>query len=152
MKKNIILVLLILVPGLVTLHSQAVSGDTKETGNLTIVVSGFESDEGQLRIALFNSEETYSNKKEPKEPFIKGFADINNKKAIWVFENIPYGEYAIICFHDENENRKMDKNLLGIPKEKYGFSNNAKSRLGPPGYEEAKFFFNTELKYMEVIL
>ena len=150
MKKNIILVLMVLVFSIVTLHSQDVLDDTKETGNLTVTVIGFESDKGQLRIALFNSEETYSDKKEPKEPFIKAFASIKDKKAIWVFKDIPFGEYAVICYHDENRNEKMDKNFLGIPKEKYGFSNNAKGKLGPPDYEDAKFIFNAELKNMEI--
>ncbi len=44
----------------------------------------------------------------------------------------------------------MDKNFLGIPKEKYGFSNNAKGKLGPPDYEDAKFIINAELKNMEI--
>ena len=150
MKRNIILVLMVLVLGIVTLHSQDVSDDSKETGNLTVVVIGFESDKGQLRIALFNSEETYSNKKEPKEPFIKALASIKDKKAIWVFEDIPFGEYTVICYHDENGNEKMDRNFLGIPKEKYGFSNNAKGKLGPPDYEDAKFIFNAEIKNIEI--
>ena len=150
MKRNMILVLMVLVISIVSLHSQAVSDDNKENGNLTVAVIGFESDKGQLRIALFNSEETYSDKKEPEEPFIRGFASIKDKRAIWVFENIPFGEHVIIYYHDENGNNKLDKNFLGIPKEKHGFSNNAKGSLGIPDYGKAKFVFNTEIKNMEI--
>ncbi|HNI91331.1 MAG TPA: DUF2141 domain-containing protein, partial [Leptospiraceae bacterium] len=45
---------------------------------------------------------------------------------------------AIGIMHDENNNLKMDTNLIGIPKEGYGVSNNVKSKLGPPKYEDAK--------------
>ncbi|MEN8835700.1 MAG: DUF2141 domain-containing protein [Polaribacter sp.] len=42
-------------------------------------------------------------------------------------------------FYDENNNGKMDTKLFGVPKEPYGFSNNAKGFMGPPSFEEAKF-------------
>ena len=41
--------------------------------------------------------------------------------------------------HDENENNKLDTNFLGIPKESFGCSNNAKGFMGPPKWEDAKF-------------
>ncbi len=152
MKIKMIIILIVSVLSSVTIYSQAVMDDDKETGNLTVSVSGFENDRGQLRIALFNSEENYSNKEEPIIPFNRGFASIEDNKAIWVFENIPFGEYAVKCYHDENGNEKMDKNILGIPKEKYGFSNNAKGNSGPPDYEEAKFIFNSEIINIEITI
>jgi uncharacterized protein (DUF2141 family) len=42
-------------------------------------------------------------------------------------------------FVDANKNLKIDKNFLGIPKEQYGFSNNAMGKLSAPSYEQAKF-------------
>ena len=45
-------------------------------------------------------------------------------------------------YHDENRNGKLDKNVIGIPKEHMGFSNNAKIELtppGPPAYSAVKF-------------
>jgi uncharacterized protein (DUF2141 family) len=52
---------------------------------------------------------------------------------------IPDGEYAIAFFIDANGNKKLDKNFLGIPKEQYGFSNNAMGTLSAPTFEQAKF-------------
>ena len=40
---------------------------------------------------------------------------------------------------DENNNGKLDKNLVGIPLEPYGFSNNARGFLGPPSFGDARF-------------
>ena len=52
---------------------------------------------------------------------------------------IPDGEYAIAFFIDTNGNKKLDKNFLGIPKEQFGFSNNAMGTLSAPTFEQAKF-------------
>ncbi|WP_430815271.1 DUF2141 domain-containing protein [Carboxylicivirga sp. RSCT41] len=49
------------------------------------------------------------------------------------------GNYAFKYFHDANENQELDTNLFGIPKEGYGFSNNAKSTFGPPAFEKTVF-------------
>lgn len=41
-----------------------------------------------------------------------------------VFPNVSAGIYAIAVMHDENDNRRLDKNFLGVPTEGYGVSNN----------------------------
>lgn len=52
---------------------------------------------------------------------------------------LPEGVYAIKLFLDLNGNGEMDTNFLGIPKEPFGFSNNAKGKLGPPSFDAAAF-------------
>lgn len=49
------------------------------------------------------------------------------------------GTYAVALYHDENANRKLDRNWIGMPKEGYGFSNDAKGRMGPPSHQAAAF-------------
>jgi len=44
------------------------------------------------------------------------------------FTDLHDGVYAVSVFHDENENQKLDKDFVGIPKEGYGASNNPKKR------------------------
>ncbi len=56
-----------------------------------------------------------------------------------MLENMPPGEYAISLLHDENDNEKMDTGLMGIPKEGYGASNDAKVTFGPPKFADARF-------------
>jgi len=53
--------------------------------------------------------------------------------------NLPPGRYAVQAFHDENDNRRVDRGLLGIPKEGVGFSNDARIALGPPKFVDAAF-------------
>ena len=62
--------------------------------------------------------------------------EIKNKKAQWILEHMPYGSYSIKVFHDENGNSKLDKDILGVPTERYGFSNNARGRFGPPPFQQ----------------
>jgi uncharacterized protein (DUF2141 family) len=52
-------------------------------------------------------------------------------------KDIPPGTWAVLAYQDANENGKLDRNFLGIPSENYGFSRDAASRFGPPGFDEA---------------
>jgi uncharacterized protein (DUF2141 family) len=67
---------------------------------------------------------------------------IINGEASLTIDSLQYGTYAIKVFHDENSNGEFDTNVLGIPSEDYGFSNNASGWFGPPRWEKAKFLFN----------
>ena len=49
------------------------------------------------------------------------------------------GDYAIAIYHDKNGNKEFDKNFLGIPKERFGMSNNPKFTTKSPEYEESVF-------------
>ena len=64
---------------------------------------------------------------------------VRDKQARCDFEDIPPGTYALAVIHDENMNGKLDTNFLGIPKEGYGFSNDAKALLGAPSFTAASF-------------
>ena len=49
------------------------------------------------------------------------------------------GTYSAVAYHDENGNKKFDKNWIGIPTEGFGFSNNPRTFLGPPTHKDAAF-------------
>ena len=51
--------------------------------------------------------------------------------------DIPAGTWAVLAYQDANDNGKLDRNFIGIPSENYGFSRDAASRFGPPGFEAA---------------
>jgi uncharacterized protein (DUF2141 family) len=97
---------------------------------LTIEINGLRNNNGQI---LFE----FCNEKEIK---IKGIAQtIIGKKCFIVIENLKPGKYAFKYFHDENKNENLDLNWIGIPKEGFGFSNNAKGTFGPPAFEKTIF-------------
>lgn len=58
------------------------------------------------------------------------------------FEDIPPGTYALAVIHDENMNGVLDTNALGIPREGYGFSNDARAWFGPPSFADASFHYD----------
>lgn len=58
------------------------------------------------------------------------------------FEDIPPGTYALAVIHDENMNGVLDTNALGIPREGYGFSNDARAWLGAPSFAAASFHYD----------
>ncbi len=100
-------------------------------GTLTVTVSGLSSDRGTVKIALSNSRENYY---DYPSPYRGASAPILGGIAVWTFEGLPYGEYAVKVFHDENGNDRLDTNLLGIPREDYGFSNDARGIFGVPSW------------------
>lgn len=64
---------------------------------------------------------------------------INNGSSEIVLKDVPPGTYAVALFHDENNDQKLNTNFLGIPKEGYGFSNNAYHTFRAPDFSEASF-------------
>lgn len=106
----------------------------KETLDLRVAFSGMKSDKGNLFVALYNEEASFL-KKSYRGKTVK----VNNKKSVVIFKNLPKGIYAISAFHDVNDNKKMDTNFFGIPKEPIGISNDATGFMGPPKYKDSKF-------------
>lgn len=105
-----------------------------EETTLTVTISGVQSNSGKVMVAIFDSKETFTKKA------IKGEAlAIENKTATWTLKDLKTGSYAMAIYHDENGNGKIDKNFVGIPKEDYAFSRNAKGKIGPPKWKDASF-------------
>jgi uncharacterized protein (DUF2141 family) len=100
---------------------------------LTLEFEATEYDTGSILFALFNSEDSHmeTNYKEVS-------SILKDSKAKIVVENIPEGFYSFSYFHDVNGNGELDKNMLGIPKEPYGFSNGQEGNFGPPNFQESK--------------
>lgn len=92
-------------------------------------------DGGSVRIALCPSAEAYDTEKGCRVVNGKAVGDIVRMTV----SDLPEGHYAIKAFHDVNESGSMDFNWMGLPKEPYGFSNNAMGAMGPPKFEQAAF-------------
>ncbi|MBN2663792.1 MAG: DUF2141 domain-containing protein [Bacteroidales bacterium] len=105
---------------------------------LTIEISGLQNSTGQILVEFDDENE---NK-------IMGFTqEIIDKKSVIVIKNLMPGKYAFKYFHDENNNKVLDGNWLGIPNEGFGFSNNAKGTFGPPSFKETIF----DVKYSKTL-
>ena len=106
--------------------------------SLKVEITNVNNFEGNVVIALYQQEGNF-----PHRPFKKFDVDkgaLKNGRLEYLIPQILPGVYAIALLDDKNENRKMDKTWLGLPKEGYGFSNNAKPSLtGAPSFEKCTF-------------
>jgi len=110
------------------------TSQSKESYNITVNVEGLSNSKGKIMMGLYSSEKEFL-----KSSYMDVITTINEKKSSVTFNNVPQGIYAISFIHDENDNGKMDTNFMGIPKEDYGCSNNARGFMGPPKWKDAKF-------------
>ena len=109
---------------LLSLFSFNISAD-----ELTINLSG-QTKEGVLSLAIYDNPDAYNysvtGEKRSEEGVFSGIETFIELKESHEFViDLPEGIYAIALFVDANKNLKIDKNFLGIPKEQFGFSNNA---------------------------
>jgi uncharacterized protein (DUF2141 family) len=111
--------------------------------DLTIDISDIEKGKGHVLVALFSGKESYDSGTSVKAAKVKA----ESEKESVIFKDLIDGEYAVKMYQDENGNNELDSNMMGIPKEGYGFSNNV-GLFGAPKYEEAKFIVkdNTLIK------
>lgn len=132
---------------LIVLFSLVIYAGDNQKSRLVVKINGLKNDQGNVKVALCNSPENY---KDDRSPYKAAIIEIQKNQAIAIFENLPAGSYAIKAFHDENNNDDFDTNFLGIPKEDYGFSNNAKGLFGPPSWNAAKFILNNNEQVIEI--
>jgi len=104
---------------------------------IKVIITNLRNDKGHVLVSLFKEGAGYPDNASKALRKIK--LDILNKKATVIFTGITTGNYAVAILHDENDDQKMNKNGLGIPKEGYGFSNNAMGAFGPPSWSKASF-------------
>ena len=107
-----------------------------QTGSLVVTVTQLDvAKGGTLKIGIYDAE---------------GFPDVGNElhgidlavedtSTTHVFENIPVGTYAIAVFQDQNDDGKLNKSIVGKPKEPYGFSNNRYGTFGAPAFKDVSF-------------
>ncbi|MCL7754714.1 DUF2141 domain-containing protein [Polaribacter sp. Z022] len=130
--KNLFLIAAFIFSGLVT--------TAQEKHTVTLKFQGMNSDKGNLYVAVYNKEDSFL-----KKPIKGTIVKVENKKATVTLKDIPEGIYAVSAFHDTNDNKKMDTNFLGIPKEPTGMSNDATGFMGPPKFKDAKFKVTKDL-------
>jgi len=115
--------------------STTITGASTNPGaGLNVKVDKIKNDKGKLVVALFDSKDNFLKKTVSELSLDIG----ENGEVIAEFSNIPPGTYAIAAYHDKNEDGKLNTFML-VPREDYGFSNNARSMIGPPSFKSASF-------------
>ena len=111
--------------------------ELRSAGNcsLAIHVDGLRNQKGKLGGAIFISPDGWPEANE--KSFRHGPTDITGSTATLVFDHIPAGTYGVVVLHDENENHHLDRNMVGWPKEGFGFANNPHVGLVAPPFKDA---------------
>lgn len=107
------------------------------TIDVHITVHGLQTSGGYLRLAVYDSDRNYL-----KTPvFKKTIPVMRTDVAMGMHVTVPLqaGEYAIAMYHDANGNGKFDRGFMGLPIEKFGFSNDARPKLKAPPFDKVKF-------------
>ncbi|MDT3319503.1 DUF2141 domain-containing protein [Shewanella sp. SP1S2-4] len=106
-----------------------------QTHTLTVDIDNIQVQTGALMVELYANAEDYAAGHNPSASMIKPVTKTEHRL---VFSDLADGQYAVKVFHDENGNHSLDTNMLGVPSEGYGFSNNAGS-FGPASFKDASF-------------
>lgn len=115
------------------------STSSPATVSAHIEVVGLRSATGFVAGSLFASARGFPRQPEHAVALAYVTIDPATATATLQFTDLPPGRYAAVLFHDENANRSLDTNFLGIPREGVAASNDAQMRLGPPKFKDAVF-------------
>ncbi|WP_085318115.1 DUF2141 domain-containing protein [Derxia lacustris] len=121
---------------LVLLAALAAAATGARAADLSVDIDGVASQRGHLAVALYNRADGFP--AEAGGVQAQRVAPAAGRSSV-VFRNLAPGNYAVAVYHDENDNQKLDRGLFGIPKEPYGFSNDARGTAGPPEFRDARF-------------
>lgn len=136
--------ILFLLLGIVSPFS--IFAEKPTTCELKIELKKVHNQKGNILIGIHNKKvKNFANSKPYKKIVIKANESLANV-------SLPCKKYAIALIHDENNNNKLDTNMIGIPKEGYGFSNNPPSNFGPPSYEKAEFTLKPGVNTIQIDL
>jgi uncharacterized protein (DUF2141 family) len=106
-----------------------------QAADLQVTVTGLQTKSGQVQVGLFAGPSGFPD----QAARIAGKSTPGRMGQVTVrFTNLQPGNYAIAAFHDVNGDGVLNTNLVGIPKEPYGFSNGARRAMSPPDFEAAR--------------
>ena len=109
-----------------------------QMATLYIKVDGNSYEGKPVLVALYNQYDEFLS----DESFKNTSALLKAGQNTLRIDKVPMGVYAVSLFVDINENGALDTNWMGIPKEPYAFSNNAKGKFGPPEFKDARFLID----------
>jgi uncharacterized protein (DUF2141 family) len=119
-----------------------------QAAELTVVLQDVRAQTGLIKVALVDSQAGWDGKAAPVQAT---GAPPSGEQATFVFKDLKPGTYAVLITHDENGNGQLDTNMMGMPVEGYGFSNNPRV-MRKPTWDEARFELVGEATHIDVAL
>ncbi len=119
------------------------------TGTVVVNLEGVRPEKGVVRVALYKENKFLSRGGEIFEDTRP--ADGTGTHKV-VFENVPYGTYALGSYQDFDNDASLSRSAIGIPKEPYGFSKPLVSKWRAPKFDEVSFELNQSSVSHKIVL
>lgn len=108
----------------------------EKPGAIQVEMTGFRNDKGTALVSLYTSSTGFPD--QPSKAVVRREVAIKGGKARVLLRGLSPRVYAVSILHDEDGDKKMKTGALGMPKEGYGASNDARGTFGPPRFDDAK--------------
>jgi uncharacterized protein (DUF2141 family) len=116
--------------------------------DIEVSIKNIKNINGYIQIGLYNDPNVFP--KVDKE-FKRYYFKVSSTNMTYTIKDLSKGKYAIATYHDENSDKKCNRNMIGYPTEDFGFSNNIKVFLTAPSFDQALIELNDNKK-LEIYL
>lgn len=116
-------------------------GQANEKYSLQVNVTGIKRVSGKIGLCLITDKSEFMSDCSYYREY-----EVTDKELVIELPDLVLNDYAITIYHDRNSNDKLDTNFLGLPKERYGFSNNPSTRFGPPSFKKCLFKLDSNME------
>ena len=140
--------LLALFPASLALAEESPAAADEEAGALLEVVVHGTGGGGIVNWALYADEEQHDSDAQMRG----GRTDSTGDSTTVSMGSVEPGRYSVAVFLDEDGDGEFDTNFLGIPREPFGFSNDAMGAMGKPSFDAASFEVGTGGASVELTL
>lgn len=111
--------------------------EAESTAKLTVVVDGLLNQKGEVCLRIYENERGFP--QSAAGIVQSGCTKVTGASVTKQFYGLKYGTYAVTLFQDENGDKKLNTNFIGIPQEGFGISNNPPVGNSAPKFSNASF-------------
>lgn len=104
---------------------------------VNVTVTNIRSEKGNLVLHVFKDQQSFKDSKPLKKVKYTKTALANGTVKFTI--TLEPGTFGLSIMDDENNNSKMDYNMIGMPKEGFGFSDYYHTSMTRPTFSDFKF-------------
>lgn len=125
------------------------SDPIRPKGKLVVQVDNIKEIKGEILLGVYKKRRNF---RKIEKVYKYAIEEVSENKSVLTIEDLPYGKYAVVIFQDFNGNREFDYNLLGLPKEPFGFGNNFEVKSRAPKFREVLIKHSAEETQLKILL